>query len=155
MDVFAAPLFDFPGPASLIVATAHTPWKLVRALTTVLLLAATCNGQTLCASRLPSLPQPISNNAVTSLRHADGTYSLFSFMGLASPSFNGATSASYRLDLPGGSWTRIADAPRLNNRAKIGASAITVAGEVYLIGGYTISRARWYVQSVQLYGRGI
>ncbi len=61
-------------------------------------------------------------------------------MGLAEPSFSGATPASYRLDLPGGSWTRIADAPLLNNRAKIGASAITVGGEVYLIGGYTISR---------------
>ena len=37
------------------------------------------------------------------------------------------------------SWTPIADAPLLNNRAKIGASAVTVGDDVYLIGGYTVS----------------
>ena len=93
---------------------------------------------------LPPLPTPISNNAVTSVDHGDGTFTLYSFMGIRPPA-SGAASAtldSYRLDWPGGVWTQIASAPAdTRGRAKIAASAVTVAGQVYLIGGYSIGRA--------------
>jgi hypothetical protein len=56
---------------------------------------------------------------------------------VSSTSIGTITAAAFRLDRPGGAWAPIADAPRLNGRAKIGASAVVVAGEVYLIGGYT------------------
>lgn len=95
---------------------------------------------------LPDLPIDVSNNAVTSVSHGDGTWSLYSFMGIRSPG-NGAnaTALSFRLDWsetagPIGGWQAIADAPLFNNRAKVAASAVTVAGELYLIGGYTTGR---------------
>lgn len=95
---------------------------------------------------LPDLPIDISNNAVTSVDHGDGTWTLYTFMGIRSPG-NGvnATVESFRLDWSEtagalGAWQPIADAPRRNNRAKVAASAVTVAGEVYLIGGYTTGR---------------
>ncbi|MEO1534210.1 MAG: kelch repeat-containing protein [Planctomycetota bacterium] len=95
---------------------------------------------------LPELPIDVSNNAVTSVDHGDGTWTLYTFMGIRSPG-NGvnATVESFRLDWseatgPVGGWQAIADAPRFNNRAKVAASAVTVAGEVYLIGGYTTGR---------------
>ncbi|NNF43559.1 MAG: hypothetical protein HKN62_11040 [Phycisphaerales bacterium] len=88
---------------------------------------------------LPPVPIAISNNAVAAVDHGDGTYTLYSFMGITVPtSFSSITDASFRYDGPGGTWTSIADAPRLNDRAKIGSNAIAVAGEVYLIGGYTV-----------------
>ena len=97
-------------------------------------------GGSLCASRLPPLPVPTSNNAVASVAHADGSFTLLSFMGLQATNIRGVTPATYRLDWPGGDWVQVADAPRKNNRPKIGANAITVGGQVYLQGGYTISR---------------
>ncbi|MEM8756985.1 MAG: kelch repeat-containing protein [Planctomycetota bacterium] len=92
---------------------------------------------------LPDLPEPISNNAVTSVDHGDGTWSVYTFMGMTPPGLGpNSTVASYRLDWsetdgPLGPWVPIADAPLLNNRAKVAASAVTAAGAVYLIGGYT------------------
>ncbi len=87
---------------------------------------------------LPDLPIAISNNATTSVLHDDGTSTLYSFMGITDPlDANSITPASFRLDLPGGEWVRIADAPLLNGEAKIGANAISIAGRIFLIGGYT------------------
>ena len=101
-------------------------------------LAAT-QATTLTAGRLPSYPFAISNNAVTSVDHGDGTYTLYSFMGMRNPTIAASvTPFSFKLEGPNGSWTRIANAPRLEGKAKVGASAISVAGEVYLIGGYTL-----------------
>ncbi|MEM7312560.1 MAG: PEP-CTERM sorting domain-containing protein [Planctomycetota bacterium] len=105
----------------------------------LLLLTSSCLGQ-VCVSRLPELPRPISNNAVTSVTNPDGSTSLYSFMGIDGTTFRDITPASYRLDMSVGEWVQIADAPRLNNRARVGANAISVAGQVYLFGGYTASR---------------
>ncbi len=98
---------------------------------------------------LPDLPIDVSNNAVTSVDHGDGTWTLYSFMGIRSPG-NGpnATLESFRLDWSEtdgalGGWRPIADPPRLRNRAKVAASAVTVAGEIYLIGGYTTARVEF------------
>ncbi len=87
---------------------------------------------------LAPLPFPVSNNAVTSVDNGDGTWTVFSFMGIRTPTNpQTITSASYKLTIPGTGWEPIADAPLLNGRAKIGANAVAVAGEVYLLGGYT------------------
>ena len=93
-------------------------------------------------SQLRAYPTPITNNAVTSVcEGADCT--VYSFMGMTNPTTSGTiTAASYKLTSPGtGAWISIADAPRLDGRAKIAASAITCAGQVYLIGGYSVSLA--------------
>jgi Kelch motif len=115
-------------------------WLTLRVCLIGVCLQGYSNGGQLHVTRLPSLPQALSNNAVTSVLHADGTATLYSFMGIRNPrQSNTITAASYRLDLPGGVWVAIRNAPTLNNRAKIGANAVTVAGSVYLIGGYTVS----------------
>lgn len=103
-------------------------------------LSGSAWGQKLCVSRLPALPEHLTNNAVTSVRNSDGTYALYSFTGIDGETANRrATLEAYRLNWPGGGWTQIADAPGVDGvRPKVGASAVTVAGEVYLLGGYTI-----------------
>lgn len=93
-----------------------------------------------CFCDLPALPIAVSNNAVTSVANDDGTTTLYSFMGITDPDDSGSiTAAAHRLDFPGGEWQRIADAPLLNGLARIGANAISVAGEVYLMGGYSVA----------------
>jgi N-acetylneuraminic acid mutarotase len=112
-------------------------------LSAILVIVGSTNGQaciaqTLNAITLAPLPITVANNAVTSVQHDDGSYSLYSFMGTTNPSTLATTSMAHRYDSTTGSWTRIANAPRLFGRPKVGASAISVAGEVYLIGGYTL-----------------
>lgn len=109
----------------------------------LILVAKTAGAQDGHWTPLPSLPEPISNNAVTSVDHGDGTWTLYSFMGIRPPATGlaSATLNSYKLDWPGGVWELIADAPEdSRGRAKVAASAVTVAGEVYLIGGYSPGR---------------
>ncbi|MEM7201464.1 MAG: kelch repeat-containing protein [Planctomycetota bacterium] len=87
---------------------------------------------------LPTLPIAVSNNATAMVRGPGDQRTFYSFMGIRDPDQTSTiTAASYSITLPGGSWRRIADAPRLGGLAKIAANAITVAGEVYLLGGYT------------------
>jgi len=98
-------------------------------------------GQDGAWEELPSLPITIANNAVTSVDQGNGQTTIYSFMGIEEPRNAGTiTPASFRLNVPGSQWQPIADAPLLNGRAKIGASAVTVKGMVYLIGGYTVDR---------------
>ncbi|PHQ79981.1 MAG: hypothetical protein COB69_06870 [Phycisphaera sp.] len=108
-----------------------------------LCLAGTAAAQDGRWTPLPELPAPISNNAVTSVDHGDGTWTIYTFMGMRPPASTlvDATLDSYKLEWPGGQWEQIADAPGdVRGRAKVAASAVTVAGQVYLIGGYTPSR---------------
>ncbi|MHC5109842.1 MAG: Kelch repeat-containing protein [Planctomycetota bacterium] len=90
-------------------------------------------------SSLADYPTTITNNAVTSVCDQDGC-TIYSFMGMTVPTnTSSVTAASYKLASPGtGSWVQIADAPLLNGKAKIGASAVTCGAGIYLIGGYTI-----------------
>jgi len=116
--------------------------RTLQVLAFLLLMSTSAAGQTLTGSwaALTAYPVPVTNNAVTSTCDQGGC-TLYSFMGMTDP-LNRATgtAAAYKLSSPGtGSWQQIADAPLLNGDPKIAASAVTVAGEVYLIGGYTIA----------------
>ncbi len=92
-----------------------------------------------CAAHAPDLPIPITNNAVTSVIHPDGAWSVYCFMGITDPTDpQTITPASFRLDSGTRAWIRIGDAPLDGGRARIGASAVTVAGRVYLLGGYSV-----------------
>lgn len=92
-----------------------------------------------CAAHAPALPTPISNNAVASVIRPDGSWSVLSFMGITDPSdVSTITPAAYRLDSGARSWRRVQDVPLDDGRARIGASAVTVRGSVYLIGGYSV-----------------
>lgn len=108
-----------------------------------LIFAAALAGTSMAADAiwtdLPALPTPISNNAVTSVDHGDGTWSLYSFMGITDPTDTTTiTRAAYRMDWPGGHWVRIADVPNFRQRPRIAANAVTVAGRVYVFGGYLV-----------------
>lgn len=99
----------------------------------------------LSARALPSLPSPISNNAVAAVRRPDGSSTLYSLMGITDPNNTDTiTTACHALDLrpsgepATGAWRRITDAPALFDQGKIGASAAAVGGKVYLIGGYAV-----------------
>ncbi len=105
----------------------------------LLVLAALAPGGCAGPPHLPGLPAPISNNAVASVVRSDGSWTLYSLMGITDPSDTATiTTESFRIDAGDSNWRRIADAPALRGRGKIGASAVTVAGEVYLIGGYAV-----------------
>ena len=111
-----------------------------------------------CAGRFrhldpPDLPEAVSNNAVTSTLHGGGG-ALYSFMGINDPTDVGTiTARCYKLEhqwQPAdearrrightlfADWERIADAPLHDGRARIAASAVNVAGRVFLIGGYSV-----------------
>lgn len=96
-------------------------------------------GREAICRRLSPYPTPITNNAVASVCGRDRCV-LYSYMGMTRPADpSSITAASYKLDSAGKSgWVRIADAPMLNGKAKIAASAVSCAGNVYLIGGYSI-----------------
>ena len=112
-------------------------------LPTCLALAVEASAVDAIWTELPPLPIKISNNAVASVVHGNGTTTLYSFMGILEPAGNSnITAMSFKLTLPGGTWQRIADAPLLNGLPKIAANAIAVAGEVYLIGGYSVQSFR-------------
>lgn len=119
---------------------AATALRIGATLLTVLSTRTAARADRVCAEPLPPLDITIANNAVTSVDHGDGTYTLYSFMGITNPNSSSTiTAASFRFDGPDGPWVSIADAPLLLGRAKIGANAIVVAGEVYLIGGYSVA----------------
>ena len=88
---------------------------------------------------LPPYPTPITNNAVTSVCDSEGC-TIYSFMGMTRPNDSASiTPKSYKLASPGAdTWEPIADAPLLDGRAKIAASAVICAERIYLIGGYTV-----------------
>ncbi|GJM17958.1 MAG: hypothetical protein DHS20C14_01710 [Phycisphaeraceae bacterium] len=93
-----------------------------------------------CARTLPAYPHPISNNAVTSVLHGDGTATVYSFMGIVDPADTDTiTPAAYALDWPGAdAWRRIADVPLDEGKARIAASAVSIDGRVFVVGGYSV-----------------
>ena len=81
----------------------HHP-RLVAPLAVALLAGPACADR-MCVESLPPLPLALSNNAVTSVDNGDGTFTLYSFMGITDPTnFTTITAASFRLDWPGGKW---------------------------------------------------
>jgi hypothetical protein len=103
--------------------------------------ARSASAQTAHWSRLPDLPAPVANNAVTSVLHDEGTTTIYSFMGITNPNSTATiTSAAYKIIIPSDdAWTRIADVPQWKGHARIAANALTIAGRVYLLGGYTVN----------------
>lgn len=108
------------------------------ALATVTLLLASC-GPRLAFRDAPSLPEPVSNNAVASGRDPDNRAYAYSFMGINDPDDHATiTTRAYRMPIDGGAWERIADVPALDGRGRIGANALSIGGDVYILGGYSV-----------------
>jgi len=84
----------------------------------------------------PSLPQPITNNAVAAVE-SDGRVSVFSFLGLDSTKvWSGVTNAAYRWDVGDDAWREIDPVP---GPGRLASTAHTVGGLIYVFGGYTVA----------------
>lgn len=132
----------------------------MRALFFTMLAVLLCTG---CASRieafqvavseLPDYPTPISNNAVTSVIAEDGTWTVYSMMGIVDPAETSTiTTSAFRLVQDADAWEPIAEVPGYgkSNLGKIGASAVTIRGRVYLVGGYAVVDDRTEITETRL-----
>jgi N-acetylneuraminic acid mutarotase len=82
---------------------------------------------------LPAAPVARSNWAVA--RAGD---QVFAFYGIGAGKTSGDIAKEiYALDLHAGRWRRVGDIPVTQGR--LGSAAVTIAGEIYLIGGYSVS----------------
>lgn len=86
---------------------------------------------------LPNLPESISNNAVALFAQGDG-YEIISALGLESgKTWRDTSSKAFRFSSQTGVWELIQSVPGPGGR--LAASAVAVAGEVYVFGGYTVA----------------
>jgi len=85
---------------------------------------------------LPPMPEPVSNNAVTSAYSGD-TLCIYSFAGIdTSKSPNGIHNHSFKYNTISQQWTQLPDLPQGFTRIAAGAS--TVNNKIYIIGGYHV-----------------
>ena len=88
---------------------------------------------------LPSLPERVTNNAVTAAWVADTPY-VYSFCGLDSTKiWSGIHLKAWRMNLITQHWEQLPSAPDPAG-GKIATAASTVKGRVYLIGGYHVAQ---------------
>ena len=92
--------------------------------------------ESLLEETLADLPEPVSNNAVAMIADDDG-YHLYSMLGLkAGKSRRDTSSAVMHFSSAAGNWQRLDSVP--GNAGRLAASAVVVADELYLFGGYTV-----------------
>lgn len=94
-------------------------------------------GLSLAASppRFDPLPDPVSDNAVASLR-IHGVLVLFSLMGIGpKKTWDAITSASYSLDTDSGKWSNLQPVP---GPGRIAAMAAGARDYVFVFGGYVV-----------------
>ena len=92
------------------------------------------NGQVF--TELPSMPERVSNNAVTE-GMVNGVPHVYSFSGIDSTKiFSGIHKRAFRYNTDTQVWDQIADLPSGNGRIAAGAS--TVKNKIYIIGGYEV-----------------
>ncbi|MEM7414092.1 MAG: kelch repeat-containing protein [Gemmatimonadota bacterium] len=84
----------------------------------------------------PTLPQPISNNAVAAVE-IDGEVSVFTFLGIDSTKvWSGVTNVAYRWDVGSDSWRAIDPVP---GPGRLAPTVQVLDGLIYVIGGYTVA----------------
>ncbi|MBT8132332.1 MAG: galactose oxidase [Gammaproteobacteria bacterium] len=90
------------------------------------------------ASELPDLPLAVSNNAVAAVELDDGVH-IVSAMGLlAGKTWRDTTSRAWHLAPGSPQWRELAPVP--GPAGRLAASAVGVAGQIYLFGGYTVAK---------------
>ncbi|MCH8958240.1 MAG: hypothetical protein IH835_02110, partial [Proteobacteria bacterium] len=95
------------------------------------------NESQIVAVQGPALPHPVSNNAVAGFRSADG-FHLLSLMGLAGGrGWQNVASEAWHLPPGSDAWQRLPDVP--GGEGRLAGTAATVAGDVYVFGGYTVA----------------
>ncbi len=84
----------------------------------------------------PSLPHPVTNNAVAALRTPSGAY-VYSFLGLDNTKiWSGVTNEAYEWKVGASSWTRL---PSIPGPGRLAGTAQAVGRRVYVFGGYTVA----------------
>jgi len=102
----------------------------------VLVLLLWASSAALAQPAFVPLPKPVSNNAVASLRGGKHEM-LFSFMGIGpKKTWDAITNEAYAHELGSKQWTPLHPVP--GPAGRIGASAVGVRGQVFLLGGYTV-----------------
>jgi len=87
---------------------------------------------------LTSLPEPITNNAVSEGFINGNTY-IYSFGGLDSTKlYSGIHLRNYRMNVELGNWERITDLP--DTLGKIAMAASRIDDIIYIVGGYHVSK---------------
>jgi len=101
------------------------------------LLLAACTRPVEERSPFAPMPEPHTNNAVAAIERDGRTY-FYSFMGLKpGKTHKDLSTAAFEYDLAGDRWRRIAPVPATEGR--LASAAVTVGGEIYLFGGYTVA----------------
>jgi Kelch motif len=98
----------------------------------------------------PSLPEPISNNAVAALE-VDGAVTVYSFLGIDSTKvWSGVRSSAFAWEVGTDAWRRLPDVP---GPGRLASTAQVVGGRVYLLGGYAVAEdgAEHSVPNVDVY----
>jgi len=89
-------------------------------------------------SELPSMPEPVANNAVTSAYCGD-SLCVFSFCGIDSTKTPaGIHLKAWRYNTVSEVWSSLPDVPDDTGNGKIAAGASTVNNKIYLVGGYYV-----------------
>jgi N-acetylneuraminic acid mutarotase len=85
---------------------------------------------------LPPLPSAVTNNAVAGYVHKDRVL-IYSFMGMGKDkNYSAITTNAMVYDSLYDGWRLLPPVP--GKRGRIGASAVTVDGQVFVLGGYTV-----------------
>ena len=85
---------------------------------------------------LTPMPEPVSNNAITSAYLGD-TLCIYSFAGIdTTKSPNGIHNKSFKYNTISQQWTQLPDLPQ--GLTRIAAGASTVNNKIYIIGGYHV-----------------
>lgn len=108
------------------------------------------------AGHLPSLPEPVTNNAVASVNLA-GKQHVFSFMGLAEgKTYKDVHNRAWQLVIDSGgnasAWQRIPDVPSsLTLEGRLASVAVGVDKHIYLFGGYTVAKDHTEISTPDVY----
>jgi N-acetylneuraminic acid mutarotase len=106
------------------------------------------------AHNLPSLPEPVSNNAVTIVTTKQGEY-LLSFMGLADKKDHTAIHNkvwALNISKPDKKWQIQKPVPSsLTLKGRLASVATSIGSDAYLFGGYTVSKDHQEISSPDVF----
>ncbi len=101
------------------------------------------------AEAIAPLPVAVSNNAVAALDAGDH-FRLYSFLGLlAGKTWRDVTDRAFEYDSRTGRWSELPPVP--GGAGRLAATAETVAGRIYLFGGYTVAEDGVEVSTPEVY----
>ena len=101
-------------------------------------------------TELNSMPERISNNAVTQGVDGSGNINVYSFSGIDSTKlYSGINLKSYRYNVTTAIWDTIASLP--DTEGKIAAGASTIKNKIYIIGGYHVNANGSEVSSAKVH----